>query len=94
INRAADSDSNLNVNRKAAEEIARQIRLRNLGGIIIVDALKMKSEKERKDFLEKLDQVCQKDPCTVQIHGLTKLGLIEMTRSRRTPTLIERCKDT
>ncbi len=91
VNRGADNESNLKVNRKAAEEIAKQIRLRNLGGIIIIDAIKLKSEKERKDFLSALDKAFQKDPCTVQLHGLTKLGLVEVTRSRRTPTLSERC---
>jgi len=93
INRGADTGSNLNINRKAGIEIARQIRLQNMGGIIIIDALKMKSEKQNKDFLKSLDDAFQKDPCTVQIHGLTKLGLVEVTRSRRSPTLKDRCEN-
>ena len=91
VNRAADTDSNFQINCKAGDEIARQIRLRNMGGIIIIDALKMKKENERKDFLKSLDKAFLNDPCTVQIHGLTKLGLVEITRARRTPTLKDRC---
>ncbi len=92
VNRATDTDSTLNINKKAGQEIARQLRLRNMGGIIIIDALKMKSDKDRKDFLKSLDESFQKDPCTVQIHGLTNLGLVEITRARRTPTLQKRCE--
>ena len=92
INRSSDGASNLDLNCKAGNEIARQIRLRNLGGIIVIDALKMKSEKDRKAFLKSLDQAFLNDPCTVQIHGLTKLGLVEVTRNRRSPTLQDRCE--
>ena len=90
VNRGADSDSILNINRKAAEEAARQIRIRNLGGIIMVDFLKMKSDAERKQLFKHLSEMCDNDPCTVQLHGFTKLGLMEMTRHQRTPSLSER----
>ncbi|MGE4313376.1 MAG: ribonuclease E/G [Pseudobdellovibrionaceae bacterium] len=90
VNRAADTESNLNINRKAAEEAARQIRLRNLGGIIMIDFINLKSAAEKKDLLKKLEEVFDEDPCTVQIHGFTKLGLIELSRERRTPPLDER----
>ncbi len=92
VNRAADTNSNFEINRLAGIEIARQIRLRNMGGIIIIDALKLKSEKERNALLTHLNEAFQNDPCTVQVHGFTKLGLIEITRARRTPTLQQRCE--
>lgn len=92
VNRSSDKSSNLDVNCKAADEVARQIKLRNLGGVIVIDALKMKNDKDKKVFLDHLDQAFQNDPCTVQIHGLTKLGLVEVTRNRRTPTLQDRCE--
>jgi Rne/Rng family ribonuclease len=90
INRGEDARGNLAVNLDALKEIGRQIRLRNLGGIIIVDLLKMQSKKEKDTLLEAVNQIVTSDPCTVQIHGLTALGLLEITRKRRTPPLQER----
>lgn len=90
VNRGADRNSNLTINLEAAAEIARQIRVRNLGGIIMIDFIKMKDEKERKQLIEKFETLVNEDPCTVQIHGFTALGLLEITRQRRTPTLYER----
>ena len=90
VNRGGDTRSSFDINLEAAKEIARQIRLRNLGGIIVVDMLKMKDKKAKKDLLKVLEAECAPDSCTVQIHGMTKLGLIEMTRKRRMPALHER----
>ncbi len=90
INRGADTQSNLALNIEAIDVIARQIRLRNLGGIIIIDALKMKNKREQKKLLEALQEAVDRDPCTVQVHGVTNLGLIEITRKRRTPGLHSR----
>lgn len=90
VNRGGDDRSALAVNMEAAAEIARQIRVRNLGGAIIIDFLKMKSAKDEKELKKALDEYINADPCTVQIHGLTKLGLMEITRHRRTPSLIDR----
>lgn len=90
VNRGADKNSNLTINLDAATEIARQIRVRNLGGIIMVDFINLKDEKERKQLLEHVEKLTGEDPCTVQIHGFTALGLLEISRQRRTPTLFER----
>ena len=90
VNRGGDNRSNLTINLEALSEIGRQIRLRNLGGIIVVDFLKMTSKKERESLLEALNSIVIDDPCTVQIHGMTKLGLVEITRNRRTPPLQDR----
>ncbi len=90
INRSGDNRSNLTINLEALEEIGRQIKLRNLGGIIIVDFLKMNNKKEQGKLLEALNSIVIEDPCTVQIHGLTNLGLAEITRNRRTPALQDR----
>ncbi len=88
VNTSSDKRSNLSVNIEAAQEIARQIRLRNIGGIIIIDFLKMNKTGE-KALLKELNKVINQDPCTIQIHGFTKLGLMEITRKRRTPALSE-----
>ena len=90
INRGGDTRSNLTINLEAIEEIGRQIRLRNLGGIIVVDFLKMNSKQERDKLMDAMDQIVIDDPCTVQIHGMTNLGLVEITRKRRTPPLQDR----
>lgn len=87
VNTAADSRGHLAVNLDAAKEIARQIRVRNLGGAIVIDFLKMKNDKERKELKAALEKHFNDDPCTVQIHGWTGLGMMEVSRARRTPPL-------
>jgi Rne/Rng family ribonuclease len=90
INRSRDNRAKLAINLEAAAEIGRQIRLRNLGGIIIVDFLKLTSKSDKMALMDALNDITRHDPCTVQIHGLTALGLVEMTRTRRTPPLQDR----
>lgn len=90
VNRGGDKGSNLSVNIEAALEVVRQIRLRNIGGIIVVDFLNMKSKADKTKLSKALEEAIQNDPCTVQLHGLTNLGLFEITRKRRTPALQER----
>lgn len=87
INKGADKGSNLAINIEAAREITRQMRLRNIGGMVVVDFLKMKNKTEDKKLLEAIEEEINKDPCTVQVHGKTNLGLYEFTRKRRTPAL-------
>jgi Rne/Rng family ribonuclease len=90
VNRGSDKGSNLSTNLEAAAEIARQIRVRNLGGIMIADFLKLKSKKDEGVLIAELEKQFNEDPCTVQIHGMTALGLLEISRARRTPALTER----
>lgn len=90
VNRGGDDRPASAVNLEAAEEIARQIRLRNIGGIIIIDFLKLAKKADQAALLHELERIFDTDPCTVQIHGLTALGLAEITRKRRTPPLGER----
>lgn len=90
INRGGHKGSHLAINIEAAKEIARQIRIRNTGGIIVIDFLKMKNKKEEKSLIDALGHALDEDPCTVQIHGMTSLGLMELTRKRRTPPLEDR----
>lgn len=90
INRSGAKDSNLVINIEAAQEIARQIRLRNTGGIIMADFLKMPNKKNEGELIAALEHAVFQDPCTVQLHGMTNLGLMEMTRNRRTLPLSDR----
>lgn len=69
-------------NLSAVDEIARQIRLRNLSGIILIDFIDMDTESERQQVLEKLSQAVADDRVKNVIHGFTRLGILEMTRKR------------
>lgn len=95
VNSGADGRSHLAINLDAAEEIARHLRLRNLGGAIVIDFLRMKDKSHHKKLQTALDKhFTDHDPCTVQIYGMTKLGFMEITRQRRTPPLLERFEST
>lgn len=77
----------LNTNLEAAEEIARQLRLRNIGGIIIIDFIDMKSSKDVDRLISKLEKCFSKDKNKPYIVDITKLGLLEVTRKKERPTL-------
>ena len=72
----------LNANLEAADEIARQIRLRDIGGIIVIDFIDMESRGNQNLVLERLEESLLRDRARTQILSLTKLGLVEMTRKR------------
>lgn len=82
------------INAEAAKEIARILRLRNLGGIIIIDFIDMRSEKSRNRIIEIMKKEVLKDRNRVEIYGFTQLGLLEMTRKRTTKSLDERLTTT
>ena len=90
VNKGADKNAALSINLQAADEIARQIRLRNIGGAILIDFLKFHGGPDLKKLLAALENAFRDDPCTVQIHGRTGLGFIEISRKRRTPSLHDR----
>ena len=70
----------------AADEIARQLRLRNIGGIIVCDFIDMEREDHRRQVLERLEQAFREDRVRTNIVGMTGLGLVEITRKKT-------CKD-
>ncbi len=70
------------LNCEAAEEIVRQLRLRDVGGIIIIDFIDMESEDDRNNLLALLRQLLKKDRTKTNVVGLTGLGLVEMTRKK------------
>jgi ribonuclease G len=74
-------------NLEAAQAIARQLRLRNLGGIIIVDFIDMDSAEHREAVLEELRRALARDRTRVTVNGFTALGLVEMTRKRTRESL-------
>ncbi len=76
-----------NTNIEATQAIARQLRLRNLGGIIIIDFIDMQSEEHQKRVLHSLDVALARDKTKTNIHGFSALGLVEMTRKRTRESL-------
>lgn len=72
----------LRINLDAAEEIARQLRLRGIGGIIVIDFLHMDSSAYRAQAVNALRKALSRDPAAVKVLGMSALGLVEMTRKR------------
>lgn len=72
----------LRTNLEAAEEIARQVRLRDLGGIIVIDFIDMEMEKNKRELLRKLRESLKADRAKTTISEVSELGMIEMTRKR------------
>jgi ribonuclease G len=80
-------DTIFKTNLEAAHAIARQLRLRNLGGIIILDFIDMESVEHRNAVLEELKRALARDRTRMTINGFTALGLVEMTRKRTRESL-------
>ncbi len=77
------------VNLEAAREVVRQMRLRNLSGIIIVDFINLASPDQEEELLQELRELAKEDPVTVQVVDMTPLGLVEITRRKIFPSLRE-----
>jgi ribonuclease G len=80
-------DTVFKTNLEAAQAIARQLRLRNLGGIIIVDFIDMETEEHRAAVLDELKRALSRDRTRMTVSGFTALGLVEMTRKRTRESL-------
>jgi ribonuclease G len=85
---STDQESNaLNVNLLAADEIARQLRLRDMGGIIVIDFIDMAKAEHRQELFQHMKEVMQKDRARHNILPLSKFGLMQITRQRVRPAL-------
>lgn len=80
-------DTIFKTNLEAAQTIARQLRLRNLGGIIITDFIDMESEEHRQAVLAEFNKALARDHTRLTVNGFTALGLVEMTRKRTRESL-------
>lgn len=80
-------DTIFKTNLEATEAIARQLRLRNLGGIIILDFIDMENEEHKQSVLAELQAALAKDRTRVTVSGFSQLGLVEMTRKRTRESL-------
>lgn len=77
------------INMEAAEEIARQLRLRNVGGLIICDFIDMRSRKNQRRVLDRLKEAMKEDSAKCTILGMSEFGLVEMTRQRNRESLTQ-----
>ncbi len=80
------------VNREASREIGRQLRLRNLSGIIVIDYIDLHSEEKKEALLRDLAAVVKADPVPVIVHDITALNLVEVTRKKVEKSLSEQIK--
>jgi len=78
-----------NTNLEAADEIARQLRLRDLGGLIVIDFIDMMSNRNQRDVEERLKEALKIDRARVQVGRISRFGLLEMSRQRLRPSLGE-----
>ena len=85
----SSTDTMRRVNLEAAGEVVRQMRLRNLSGIIIVDFINLANLSQEEELLQKLRELAREDPVTVKIVDITPLGLVEITRKKVYPSLRE-----
>ena len=76
------NDTFLKTNLEATGEIARQLRLRDIGGIIVIDFIDMEIPAHRKQLVQALTEACRMDHSKPEVLGLTALGLVEMTRKK------------
>ncbi len=77
----------LATNLEAADEIARQLRLRSIGGIIVVDFIDMEFEEDRNALIARLEELLARDRARAKVFSITQLGLVEITRKRGRPDL-------
>lgn len=76
------NDTVLKTNMEAAVEIARQLRLRALGGIVVVDFIDMENQENNQALIQHLQELLKNDRCKARVYGVTGLGLVEITRKR------------
>lgn len=83
------ADTILQANLEAAEEVGRQLRLRDIGGIIVVDFIDMTSANDRKKLLKHFQDVLKRDRARTRVGRISSLGLVEMTRKRTGESVTE-----
>ncbi|HMB61333.1 MAG TPA: Rne/Rng family ribonuclease, partial [Xanthomonadales bacterium] len=87
-------DTAYKTNLEAADEIARQLRLRDLGGLIVIDFIDMMDRKHQREVEERLKHALQIDKARVQTGRISRFGLLEMSRQRLRPSLGESSQET
>jgi len=81
------SSTIIRVNVEAAEEVCRQLKLRNMGGLIVIDYIDMKQRRDREKVFNKMRECLRHDKAKTHIEPISKLGLMEMTRQRQSESV-------
>ena len=82
IDKKKDDEAYLKINKEAAKEVAKQIRLRNLTGIILIDFINLSSKEFTDELLNYFEKELKKDPVATTLVDITKLQLVEVTRKK------------
>lgn len=89
VGRQDQEENNLNTNIEAAREVARQLRLRDIGGIIVIDFIDMNEERNRRKVVETMIEETKRDRAKISVSpNISEFGLVEMTRQRVRPNLL------
>lgn len=86
--KGSQEDAILEVNLEAVDEVARQLRLRNIGGLVVLDLIDMKSRKYQNTVYKAMKQVLKRDRARTNVLAISELGLMEMTRQRQEESLL------
>ena len=89
VGKKMHEENSLKINLEAAREVARQLRLRDLSGLIVIDFIDMKFEENRKKVYHELRKELRKDRAKVAVAPITEFGLLEMTRQRIRVSLLD-----
>ncbi|MDZ7771866.1 MAG: Rne/Rng family ribonuclease [Balneolaceae bacterium] len=81
-------DNSLKTNLEAAREVAKQLRLRDIGGIIVVDFIDLRSDKNRKKIYDEIQKEFKKDPAKTNVIGMSDFGVVQITRQRIRPSVV------
>ena len=89
VGRSTLEETVLHANLEAAEEVAKQLRLRDIGGIIVIDFIDMGYERNRDELLRTFERALLRDKTRTQVYGVSELGLVQMTRKKVSEGLLE-----
>lgn len=88
--KGSQEEAILEVNLEAVEEVARQLRLRNIGGLVVLDLIDMKSRKHQNTVYKAMKQALKRDRARTNVLQISELGLMEMTRQRQEESLLSK----
>ena len=92
--KGSQEDTILEVNLEAVEEVARQMRLRNIGGLVVIDLIDMRSRKHQNTVYKAMKAAVKRDRARTNVLPISELGLLEMTRQRQEESLLSQMYDT
>ena len=92
--KGSQEDTILEVNLEAVEEAARQMRLRNIGGLVVIDLIDMRSRKHQNQVYKAMKAAVKRDHARTNVLPISELGLLEMTRQRQEESLLSQMYDT